>query len=79
MNQSFKGTHYVNTRNGRTKLALQVSGFDPITRSITNVSGSLDLVDVNGTPAATWTFSKLLEHWNRKHAFAAYVPYVRQK
>lgn len=74
----FTGTHYVNVQNSRSELALRISGFDAASKTITDVGGSLDLVDAQGVAAATWTFGKLLEHWNRKHAFAVYVPYVRQ-
>jgi hypothetical protein len=36
------------------------------------------LLDRDGDEAATWTYSNLLTHWNRKHASAAYVPYQAQ-
>jgi len=36
--------------------------------------GALSLIDVNGVLAASWSFAKLLGHWKRKHAHAAYVP-----
>lgn len=29
--------------------------------------------------AAGWSYLKLLEHWQRKHNRAAYVPYLREK
>ena len=74
----FTGTHKVDLQNNRTKLTLRISGVDTTTKAITDVGGSLDLVDAKGIAAATWTFGKLLEHWNRKHAFAVYVPYLRQ-
>ncbi len=37
------------------------------------------LVDAAGNEAASWAFAELLTHWNRKHAFAAYVPYTLQR
>lgn len=36
--------------------------------------GSLCLVDKSDIVAASWSLSKLLDHWKRKHAHAAYVP-----
>jgi hypothetical protein len=71
-------TIYANQQRNQAELALRISGFDAVSKTITDVGGSLDLVDAQGVAAATWTFGKLLEHWNRKHAFAVYVPYVRQ-
>ncbi len=29
--------------------------------------------------AASWAFTDLMEHWKRKHALAAYVPFVSEK
>ena len=40
--------------------------------------GTLTLLDAKGAIAASWNIASLLEHWNRKHAFAAYVPYVHR-
>lgn len=37
------------------------------------------LLDSAGNEAASWPFAQLLTHWNRKHAFAAYVRYTSQK
>ena len=44
-----------------------------------DVDGNIVLIDLKGNDAAVWSFSELLSHWNRKHAFAAYVPYTLQK
>jgi hypothetical protein len=43
-----------------------------------DVGGSICLIDAQGNDAASWTFAQLLSHWNRKHAFAAYVPYTSE-
>ena len=32
----------------------------------------------DGTVAASWSFAKLLNHWRKKHARAAYVPSLRR-
>ena len=41
--------------------------------------GSLVLVDENRRIAAGWRFEDLLEHWEKKHALAAYVPTLSRK
>ena len=40
------------------------------------MEGFVALVDGRDQIAAGWTFKDLLNHWNRKHAQAAYVPSV---
>lgn len=42
-------------------------------------SGMIELVDKEtGEVAAGWSFMKLLDHWQRKHNRAAYVPYAKE-
>lgn len=60
-------------------MTLQISGFDPINPKLFDVSGAVRLIDTAGNEAASWAFAQLLTHWNRKHAFAAYVRYTSQK
>ena len=68
--------HFVGRRNAKTGLTLRLvqdhrraaHSFDPL--------GALVLSADDGLPAAIWHLAKLAEHWNRKHALAAYVPYV---
>lgn len=57
-----------------TGLRMTVDGFDSATGKITDIDGGLALITSNGENAATWSFSGLMAHWNRKHAQAAYVP-----
>jgi len=75
----FTGGHKVGMPCAATKMTLQVSGFDPADPKLFDVSGAVRLVDCNGNEAASWAFAQLLTHWNRKHAFAAYVRYTPQK
>jgi len=56
-------------------MTLGLIGFDTSKGRITDVEGRIVLADQAGNDAATWTYSHLLTHWNRKHASAAYVPY----
>lgn len=44
-----------------------------------DVNGALELVDLTtDTIAASWSFSRMLAHWQRKHARTAYVPMVHR-
>jgi MvaI/BcnI restriction endonuclease family len=38
------------------------------------VNGAITLISDAGEVAASWDFSKILEHWSHKHMQAAYVP-----
>ena len=78
-NMYFTGSHKVGEPCAATRLTLQVSGFDPAEPRLFDVSGAVRLVDCDGNEAAAWAFAHLLTHWNRKHAFAAYVRYTPQK
>ena len=51
-----------------------LSGFDPKSGKITNLDGTLSLIDGAEQIAASWSFKGMMAHWNRKHAQAAYVP-----
>lgn len=75
----FTGGHKVGVLCAATGMTMQVDGFDAITRKLVDVCGAVRLVDSAGNEAASWAFAELLMHWNRKHAFAAYVPYTRQR
>jgi len=57
-----------------TGLRLILTGYDNTKGVITDMTGGLMLIDRNQEPAATWAYPSILEHWNRKHARAAYVP-----
>lgn len=75
----FTGGHKVGVPCVATGMTLQVSGFDPAAPKLLDVGGAVRLVDAAGNEAASWAFAQLLTHWNRKHAFAAYVRYTAQK
>ena len=36
----------------------------------------IGLIDSDENLAASWSFSKLLEHWKRKHSKAVYIPSI---
>lgn len=75
----FTGGHKVGKTCESTKMTLKVLGFDPKNPKLFDVDGSIILEHSTGTIAASWAFEHLLNHWNRKHAFAAYVRYTSQK
>ncbi len=74
----FTGLHKLGSENQKTHLTLTLNGFNAETNEIEDVSGAVALLDAKGSVAASWNIAKLLEHWNRKHAFAAYVPYTHR-
>ena len=62
-----------------TGLRLALVGFDASTRHITDfANGGIVLLSQQDEVAAQWEFASLLEHWNRKHAKAVYVPALFQ-
>jgi hypothetical protein len=73
---NFTGVHRCEIPNGQTKLTLRLVGYDKRKNVITSINGALRLIDADGTVAASWNFSRLMTHWTRKHARAAYVPSV---
>lgn len=73
----FTGTHRANVRSPTSGHMLVIDGFDNVTCKITNVDGGIYLLDRYGEVSAGWTFAGLVEHWGRKHAAAAYIPYVK--
>ncbi len=64
--------------NARTNTKIVLDGFDAKT-GVFITEGAIRLIDQYGIEAASWSFAKLLEHWKRKHAHAAYVPCKSRK
>lgn len=73
---NFTGVHRCGVQNTQTKLTLQLFGYDRTTNKITKVEGSVRLVNDEGLVAASWSFSRLMSHWKRKHTRAVYVPSI---
>ncbi len=72
----FTGSHKVNALCSTSKQILKIDGYDPQSGKISDVSGGVMLYDERGNLSAGWSFSGLISHWGRKHASAAYIPYV---
>ena len=75
----FTGGHKVGIPCPATGMTMTVDGFDVLTNKLVDVDGAIRLMDADGNEAASWAFAELLTHWNRKHAFAAYVHYTTQR
>jgi hypothetical protein len=71
---NFGGVHKSGKRHQRTNLRLELIGFDQKEGKIRSTDGRIALMDNDGNEAASWGFSSLLLHWNRKHNQACYVP-----
>lgn len=71
---NFGGVHKIGVRHSLTNLEMKLIGFDVESGKIRNSNGCISLVDINGNETASWSFSSMLLHWNRKHNQACYVP-----
>jgi len=71
---NFGGIHKFGLTHPTTELTLNLTGFDKETGKIRSTDGRISLVDKAGSDAASWSFSSMLLHWNRKHNQACYVP-----
>ncbi len=75
----FTGRHMAGEICNKTGLILVTNGYDSINQEITDATGCIALIDRDGNPASIWSFRKLMERWNRKHAKAAYIPSLSRK
>lgn len=55
-----------------TGLQLRMTGYEA--GKITDMTGGIVLLDRQDNVAALWRYTGIIEHWNRKHTQAAYVP-----
>lgn len=71
---NFGGIHKVGDQHTTTKLTLSLLGYDKTSKKITDSSGGVALVAADGEIAAIWHFTKMMDHWKKKHARAVYIP-----
>jgi hypothetical protein len=71
----FVGMHKAGVKSARTGLTLFVNGYEAECKEF-DIQGGVELRDDSGLVAARWSFTKLLEHWKKKHANAVYVPSI---
>ncbi len=76
---NFGGIHKSGIVNPTTHLELKLIGFDKKSGKIRDSNGKIALLDNRENEAASWSFSSLLLHWNRKHNKACYVPSLSVK
>lgn len=62
------------TYHADTGLRLALDGYNQQSGKITDMAGCIFLETRAGEIAASWSFNSILNHWNRKHAQAAYIP-----
>jgi hypothetical protein len=72
------GRFVVGRTLARTGLTLSLAGYDAAKGRIEDAAGGVNLLAGDGTLAAGWPFTSLIEHWNRKHALAAFVPSLKR-
>lgn len=70
----FTGRHIANHVCEKSGLKLITDGFDLQSSTITSAAGSVALIDGNYKVASSWSFAKIMKHWKKKHARAAYIP-----
>nr|WP_321981810.1 MvaI/BcnI family restriction endonuclease [uncultured Cohaesibacter sp.] len=72
---NFGGIYACNkAAHAETGLKLRMIGYDAENSKITDMRGGIALLDQRDDLAALWKYSGIIEHWNRKHAQAAYIP-----
>ncbi len=71
---NFGGIHKSGEIHPTTQLEMRLIGFDQESGKIRNTNGKIALIDKNENETASWSFSSILLHWNRKHDKACYVP-----
>ncbi len=76
---NFNGRHTANVLCEKTGLTLVTDGFDAESQMITNGAGSIALTDRAGNIASAWSFTKIMEHWKKKHSKAVYIPSISRK
>jgi len=74
--RDFTGRHFYEKFCDKTGLTLVMPGFDASVGKMADATGCVGLLDGNDNLAASWSFAKLLGHWKKKHAKAAYIPSV---
>ena len=73
---NFGGIYRNGIRSARTGLTLRLTGYDYTSNTITSTNGGISLISDSGKEAATWRYTTIMRHWNRKHAQAAYIPSI---
>ena len=73
----FNGRHKVGFKRPSTGLELKLLGYNASAVEKSDVDGCVALVDEVDQIAASWSFSKLLNHWQTKHANTVFISFKR--
>lgn len=65
--------------HARTGCSITVEGFDTASGKIDDLDAKILLHHTSGQIAASWSIKDMMEHWNRKHAKAAYMPSISER
>lgn len=76
---NFGGVHRADEQHARTQLTLTLIGYSRHNMGRFDPAGFLGLIDLEDKVAASWSFAKLLNHWQTKHANTAFVPFSTDK
>lgn len=75
---NFGGVHKIDETHQLTGMKMVLTGFDIESGKIKNSDGRIVLLDDKGEEAASWSYSGLMMHWNKKHNKACYVPSLKK-
>jgi MvaI/BcnI restriction endonuclease family len=76
---NFGGVYKIGKSSKRTKIRLEISGFDLESGKIRNTDGKILLLNDEDDEVASWSFLSLILHWNRKHNNACFVPSLKRE
>jgi hypothetical protein len=75
--QNFGGIYKFQQPSKLTGIRLELIGYDHDSEKIVDASGGVALVSDKDDVTAMWSYSKLIDHWKRKHAKTVYIPSIR--
>lgn len=75
--QNFGGVYKFQKPSKLTGLRMELLGYDEENNKIIDSSGGIALLSKSDELAAVWSYSKLIDHWKKKHAKAVYIPSIR--
>ncbi len=71
---NLNGRHAFGSICKKTSLMLSIEGYDRESEELLDSAGYIGLISKSGEIAAKWSFSKIIDHWKRKHSKATYIP-----
>ena len=75
---NFGGKHSAFKQQERTTLTMDLIGYDHENSEIVDANGSIALLSPQQEVAVSWSFAKIMNHWKKKHAQAAFVPCLKR-